>query len=54
MDKEEAKGQPGPGHNAACSHGKEFGFYPEGSREPQQGRKEGSDVIRCIFSKNLS
>lgn len=31
-------------------HGKEFGFYHEGHGEPQQGSKEGGNVIKCIFS----
>lgn len=33
---------------------KEFGFYPEGHGQPQQGSGEGGDVIRGIFSKHLS
>lgn len=29
-------------------------FYLEGNREPREGSKEGGDVIRGIFSMNLS
>lgn len=33
---------------------KEFGFYPEGHGQPQQGSRAGGDMIRGMFSKHLS
>lgn len=54
VGKRREKGKSGPGHKAACLHGKEFDSYPEGNGEPQQGSEEGGDTIRGTFSKNLS